>query len=242
MTQTYAETPRSVTTPPLPARYGAQWREPFDAEVRRRLRPGLSVLDVGAGANPVIFPQARPPGCTYTGLDIDLHELEKAPCGSYDEAIVADMSKFRPDLENQFDLVLSSWVLEHVPSLEAALDNCHRYLRPGGSVVSLFAGRFAAFAILNRVTPARIGEFAMKRLLGREPETVFHAFYDRTYYSALVPVLEKWNRATLIPLYVGAGYFAWSPLLRNAYLRFEDWALRTDRRDLATYYVLAADR
>jgi SAM-dependent methyltransferase len=226
----------------LPSRYGAGWRDPFDVAVRRHLRPGLRVLDLGAGAVPVIPPHARPVGCTYAGFDIDPAELEKAPRGSYDEEIVADATEFLPRLENQFDLIVSWQVLEHVPSLQDTLENCYRYLRPNGAFVALFSGRFAAFAIVNRVIPARIGEFAMQRLLGRDPETMFHAFYDRTWYAAVVPLLEKWTRWELVPLYLGAGYFAFNRLLHDAYLTFENWAARTGRVNLATYYVLAAER
>jgi SAM-dependent methyltransferase len=226
----------------LPSRYGTAWRDPFDAHVRLHLRPGVRVLDVGAGAEPVIPPHARPSGCTYTGLDINPGELEKAPRGSYDEAIVADVTEFSPGLEEQFDLVLSWQVLEHVPSLQDAIENCYRYLKPQGVLVALFSGRFAAFAIVNRLVPERIGEFAMVRLLGRDPETMFRAFYDRASYTALVPLLTKWNRWEVVPLYLGAGYFAFNKTLCKAYLGFENWAARTGRANLATYYVLAAER
>src|SRR5438445_7139641 len=228
--------------PILPSRYDAGWRDPFDAHIRPHLRPGVRVLDVGAGAEPVIPPHARPFGCTYTGLDIDPGELQKAPRGSYDDAIVADATKFMPCLEEQFDLVVSWQVLEHVPSLQDALENCYRYLRPEGALVALFSGRFALFAIVNRLVPDRVGEFAMERLLGRDPETIFHAFYDRTCYTAVVPLLYPWNSWELIRLYVGAGYFSFNRFLYKAYLGFENWAARTGRANLATYYVLAAER
>ena len=60
--------------------------------------------------------------------------------------------------------------------------------------------------------------------------------------AKLVPLLEKWNRWELIPLYLGAGYFAFNKTLCQAYLGFENWAARTGRANLATYYVLAAER
>jgi len=132
----------------LPSRYGTGWRDPFDAHIRRHLRPGVRVLDVGAGAEPVIPLHARPSGCTYTGLDIDPCELEKAPRGSYDDAIVADVTEFSPGLEEQLDLVVSSQVLEHVPSLQDALENCYRYLRPQGALVALFL----ADSLLSRLS------------------------------------------------------------------------------------------
>jgi SAM-dependent methyltransferase len=226
----------------LPSRYGPRWREPFDTNVQRHLRPGVRVLDLGAGAAPVIPAHARPTGCTYIGLDIDRDELEKAPRGSYDGAIVGDASEFTSRLEGQFDLVVSWQALEHVPSFQSALDNCYRYLRPRGAFVALFSGRFATFAIINRLIPEKIGAVAMQRLLGRDPETMFSAHYDRTYYTALVPLLEKWSRWELIPLYLGAGYFAFNGFLQQAYVAFENWAARGKRVDLATYYVLAAER
>src|SRR5438874_5681261 len=102
----------------LPSRYGADWREPFDQRIRHHLRPGIHVLDLGAGAAPLIPPHARPVGCTYSGLDIDRVELEKAPHGAYHEAIVADATEFLPFLEEQFDVLVCWYALEHVPSMK----------------------------------------------------------------------------------------------------------------------------
>jgi SAM-dependent methyltransferase len=235
-------TPQTRSAQVLPSRYDGGLRRPFNARTRERLRPGIRILDLGAGAEPAIRLDARPPRCLYIGMDRNLAELAKAPHGSYDETVVADATRFTPRLERGFDLIVSSHVLEHVRPLDGALENCYRYLRPRGALIAVFSGRFAAFAIVNRHIPRPLGEIVMERFLGRDPETIFPALYDRTYYSALSRLLDKWSRWQITPLYLGAGYFAFSGLLCKTYLAFENWAAQSGRPNLATYYILEAER
>jgi hypothetical protein len=42
---------------------------------------------------------------------------------------------------------------EHVRSLETAIENCRLYLKPGGTMVTQFSGRFSYFAVANQVIP-----------------------------------------------------------------------------------------
>jgi SAM-dependent methyltransferase len=234
--------PQAGSEEVLASRYGTALRERLNTRIQEQLRPGVRVLDLGAGTQPTIPPHARPPGCTYVAVDNDVVELEKAPPGSYDETVLADATQFIPRLEEQFDLIVSAHVLEHVSPLNKALDNCYRYLRPRGELIALFSGRFAAFAIINRIIPRRLGQVVMERFLDRESETMFRGVYDRTYSSALPPLLDGWTSWQITPLYLGAGYFAFNDPLRKMYLAFEDWAARTGRANLATYYILEAER
>jgi len=182
------------------------------------------------------------PDSGYVGLDISLNELRRAPRGSYDEFVAADVVETQEELRDRFDLIVSWQVLEHVKPLDAALDNLRSYLRPGGRMVALLSGSFSAFGLVNRVLPARAGVWAMERLLHRDPETVFPAHYDRCHHSGLVRVLGTWSRADVVPLYRGAVYFRFSRWLQAAYLAYENWASSACHRNLATHYLLDAQR
>jgi ubiquinone/menaquinone biosynthesis C-methylase UbiE len=207
------------------------------------LGDGVEILDVGSGRNPAIPSDVRPNTCRYVGLDLSAAELACAPPGSYDETYVADVAARLPELEDRFDLIVSWQALEHVRAMDLALRNLHAYAKPaGGRLVALVAGRFSAFALLNQLLPQTFSETAMKRLLGRDPDTVFGAHYDRCYYSALEPLLMQWSNWEVLPLYRGAGYFSFATPLERIYLAYEDWICRAGRKNLATHYLLTAVR
>lgn len=224
----------------LPPRYRLPWREPFDRRIAPALVAGARVLDVGSGRQPTILPDRRPAGCRYVGLDLSRRELDKAPPHSYDETFESDVSEYVPALAGSFDLVVSWQVLEHVKPLDRALENLRCYLRPGGRLVALLSGTFSAFGLINLVVPQHLGLWAMHRLLGRDPTTVFPAYYDRCWYSALNRTLTTWQSAKVEPLYRGAGYFAFSPAIQALYLGYESWACRSKRSNLATHYLISA--
>jgi SAM-dependent methyltransferase len=224
----------------LPARYQTRWQDEFERRVRAHLRDGARILDLGSGRRPTVPTAERPPNCFYLGVDISRGELEKAPTGSYDDWIVADAAQFVDSLEDHFDLVVSWQVLEHVKPLQGAIENCRRYLRPGGTFVALFSGTLSAVAVINRLVPQAVGIAAMKYLLARDPETVFPAYYDGTWYRPLRRYFENWQSQQIVPLFRGAGYFSFSRTLQGAYLHYENWAARSNRVNLATHYLVEA--
>lgn len=226
----------------VPARYDIPPAELFAAEIRSLLRPGLRILDVGSGRRPVLAPAERPPGARYVGLDLSAVELAAAPPGSYDEAIAADVAARETELEGQFDLAVSGQVFEHVRPLHRALVNVHDYLRPGGGMVALLSGRYSINGVLNTLLPAGVAVRLMRRLLHREPGSVFPAYYDSCYESALVKLLAPWSQARVTPLFQGGAYFNFALPLRSAYFVYENWAERSGRANLATHYVIVALR
>lgn len=234
------ESPRGL----LPPRYATDtWAMPFRSRLAEAVRPGIRILDLGAGARPMVPPQDRPAGVTYVGFDLAADELLKAPAGSYDDIVVGDVTVLQPQLVDQFDLVLSWLTMEHVKPVPAALHNLSRYQRPGGRFLGYLAGGRSLHAALNRVVPARVAKPTMQRLWGRVPDTVFRAHYDHCWYDALHEVAsDAWSASTVVPLFTGGWYLQWSPLLRAPFLAYEEWAYTGDRRNLAAYYLVDAVR
>jgi SAM-dependent methyltransferase len=224
----------------MPARYAENWREAFDARVRDALVPGMRILDVGSGRKPTVAKGQRPAGCVYVGLDLSTEELERAPVGSYDEMITADVGDRVVELEGRFDLVLSFQVFEHVKPFDVALENLRSYLRPGGKALLHLSGAYSVFGLLNRLLPHRVGVFLLKHLVGRDPETVFPAHYDRCWYSALKRLGPGWSSFDVLPRWRGASYFGFSRHLRAVYVTYEEWTIRSRRVNLAPYYLLEA--
>ncbi len=226
----------------LPTRYDHDLFDLFDDYARPLLRPGASVLDVGSGRAPTYPPDARAAGCAYVGFDLSSSELAAAPAGSYDDAVMSDVTTFVPALANRFDAVLSWQVLEHVKPLAAAVDNLHAYLRPGGRLVAHLSGSLSLFGLLNRVVPAKVTPALLERMFGRPRQTTFPAYYDRCWAGALEEIGRSWSSFEVIPRHEGARYFAFSRHVQAAYLAYEEWAGRNGHDNLASYYLVVATR
>jgi SAM-dependent methyltransferase len=225
-----------------PARYEDFWEGPLRRLLADALSPGARVLDVGSGVEPTIHPEERPEGTHYVGLDVAQAELDAAPAGSYDESLVADLTQFRPELEESFDLIVSFQVLEHVKPLDVAIENMRRYLKPGGTMVHKFSGGRSLFARLHRLVPFRLAVWIETTLRSREPESMFPTHYDRCNNADLERMTSGFSKVTIIPQYTGALYLKFARPLQALYLAFEERIVRKDRRDLAVYYVLSATR
>ena len=228
----------------LPERYPTEldFRALFDERAIPLLREASTVLDVGSGRHPTYGPAARPAGCTYVGLDLLAEELAAAPPGSYDEAVVGDLATFVPALEGRADLAVSWQVLEHVKPLDDAVENLRRYLRPGGHLVAQFSGTFGLFGLLSRLVPERVTPLLLERLFDRPRQTTFRTYYHQCWASALERIGAGWSSFEVIPRHLGGGYFGFSRHAQAAYLAYEEWAYRTGRDNLASYYLVVGRR
>jgi SAM-dependent methyltransferase len=228
----------------LPDRYQSEWNAPFRREVFQRLRPGVAVLDIGAGRQPSVDRGDRPEQTHWVGLDLDASELKAAGAGAYDECIAGDVAVAIADLEGRFDLALSWQVLEHVRPLDQAIENVHGYLKEGGTFVSLLSGSWSAFGVLNRMLPAQLGVRLVERVMRRSANDhpVFPAYYDQCYGTGLLRLFAAWRDVRIRPLYRGASYFHFSRPLQELYLAYENAV--SDRRlaNLATHYLVVATK
>lgn len=231
----------NVVSPP---RYNYPWRRPFDENIQARLRPGMSILDIGSGQRPTLVADERPPDTRYVGLDASRDELVKAGEGAYDELVVADAATRMSALDGTIDLAVSWQVFEHVKPLEAALDNVFHYLRPGGTLVSLFSGGWSVFGVVNRALPDAIGGRLVERSMRRRDsdQPVFPAYYDGCSYRSLRRMTEQWHTVEIQPLFRAAVYFHFSEALSKAYLAYENAVHRARLKNLATHYLLVAQK
>ncbi len=218
------------------------WDADFKARIDELLRPGMRILDVGAGRQPVLPPAQRPPRCRYSGLDMSKNELARAQSGSYDDFVVSDISVSNPSLHGTFDLIISWQVLEHVKPLADAFVNMRAYLQPGGHLVAFFSGAFSVFGLVNRVLPDRVGRPLVAWVMNRDPETVFPAPYDGCHPRALRRMLTSWSDWQILPAWGGAAYLSPLPPVQRAYLWYEAWAERENHEALATHYLVTATK
>ena len=116
-------------------------------------RPSQVVADIGGGhLCPFGRHRRRELGTTIVGVDILESQLRGNPI--IDHAVVADASRALPFGDASLDLIVTRSVIEHLHDNEMFFAETSRVLRPGGHAIHVFPGRFAPFALLNRVLPA----------------------------------------------------------------------------------------
>jgi SAM-dependent methyltransferase len=146
-----------------------------------RRRGALEILEAGCGRKwPLLLD-----GVTYrlTGVDLDPHSLEHRKNGERDlhEAILGDLREVSfPD--GRFDVIYSSFVLEHIVGAEGVLDRFGRWLKDGGLLLLVIPDRDSVWGFVARVTPFWFHVFFKRYVQGhRDAGKPGHAPYPTVH-------------------------------------------------------------
>lgn len=119
----------------------------------RRLTGPLSILEAGCGKR---WP-LKLEGIDYrlTGIDLDAEALRIRVhnVGDLHEAIVGDLTAPGMIAQARYDVVYSSFVLEHIEPAESAIEAMIDGLKPGGLLILRIPDRYSVFGWTARVTP-----------------------------------------------------------------------------------------
>jgi SAM-dependent methyltransferase len=199
-----AETIFSVIINPMPIQRPNSSRSyllEFARQAAASIPPGAAVLDAGAGKTPYkrLFSHARYESADFCQVD------QK----SYGEiTYVCDLARI-PVPDDQYDLVLLTQVLEHVPEPKPVLQELFRVLKPGGAIwltAPLFFEEHDIPFDFYRYT-----QYGLKHLLQASGFTVEKLTWLEGYYGALSHQLITAYRA--LPLRPGDyGGGAWGLL------------------------------
>ena len=102
-------------------------------EIRRSLRPGADVLEVGCAAGDLMVPM-REAGLRVTGVELSDHAASIARDEHKLDVHTGALSDV-PLGRESFDAVIMRNVIEHVPDPRTDLDEASKLLRPGGLLV-----------------------------------------------------------------------------------------------------------
>lgn len=133
------------------ARLHPGWRPAtvcYEALIRERLRPDQRVLDLGCGRGGALEQLGptieHPIGLDPDHLSLVEHRLPDLPRAAATASAI-------PLPASSVDLVLSSWVLEHLPDPARTFHEIARVLRPGGGFIFLTPGAASPAALLGRM-------------------------------------------------------------------------------------------
>lgn len=195
------------------------------------------VLDVGAGKQ-WHFPKHYKGwyGIKLIGLDIDGAEMKENLL--LDEKVECDAVEQIPLPPESVDLVMISSGIEHFSNNQKFLKNAFDVLGPGGYLIAQFPGRYAPFAVANRLLPNSTSKKLLAASMGETAEHLgFTAHYDRTNYSAFRKMVQASGFKVIyhLPGYNSSSYFEFFvPFYLVSYLC--DSAMHAaGLRDLAAY-------
>jgi hypothetical protein len=168
-------------------------------EVRR-------ICDIGGGANPFLpIEIIREFDLEYTVLDISSTELDKAP--SEYHKVLADISDPSFSIDNEFDLVCTQFLAEHIPSALHFHSNVFKMLSNGGYAIHYFPTLYNVPYTINKIIPEGLAERALLTFqpnrLKQGKQGKFPAYYDWCYGPTTSNIKRFTNLGYEIEEYTG---------------------------------------
>jgi len=185
------------------------------------------ICDVGGGANPVLplqFVTDNQLDCTV--LDISNQELEKAPKGYKKE--VQDIEAENFFSTDQFDLVVTKMMAEHLRNGRLFHKNIFSMLKPGGVAIHYFPTLYALPFLINKLMPEQLSSFLLDVFLPRDryQSGKFPAYYSWCYGpipSMLRMLTEIGYEIIQYRGIFGNIYYTRIPILRNLHKAYTQY-------------------
>jgi ubiquinone/menaquinone biosynthesis C-methylase UbiE len=191
--------PRPLPDPRVDRKFGRI------CELVREQLPAAAFLDAGCGDGRYLAALASELPPRRAGVDLSERILETARA-RIDADLRQGSLEALPFADGEFDLVLCTQVIEHVPDAERAMGELHRVLRPGGRlVVSTDNERNHVTRVLNAPRTLAVRALRLRGARGRiespaTPYTVasFRALLERVGF--VVERLETFRFHLMWPL------------------------------------------
>jgi ubiquinone/menaquinone biosynthesis C-methylase UbiE len=198
------------------ARYRAlhpNWRpatEVYESLIRQRLRPGARLLDLGCGRGGVLE-QLADAVTQPIGLDPDLSSLRQHRLPDLWRAVA--LADALPLGDGCIDLLVCSWVFEHLADPARTLAEVRRVLRPGGCLIFLTPNAHSLVVRLNRLMRP-LQRALVPRLYGRTEADTFPVLYRINTPPRIAALASGAGlNCDLLRLIEDPSYLAFNPLL-----------------------------
>lgn len=157
--------------------------EVYEEAIRQYLHPGIRVLDAGCGRGGAVE-QLEDRSFWFAGVDPDVDSLAEH---RLDMPRTAAFLVNLPFSNACFDLVICSWVLEHLADPCGAFSEVARVLKPGGHFIALTPNGRHPVTFLNRLLAraAPLQAALVPRLYARQQADAFPVFYRANTVASL---------------------------------------------------------
>lgn len=159
----------------------------YESLVARYITPLARVLDAGCGRVSVmdLFKnEVR----QVVGLDNCLASLRHNT--QLGQLVLGDLARL-PFEEGVFDLIVCTWVVEHLEEPDLAFAEMACVLRQGGHLVILTPNAWNWVVLASRLLPASWRRFLVRRIYGRGEENTFPVAYKANSPPALDRKLRR---------------------------------------------------
>ena len=147
------------------------------------------VLDAGCGNGNYIIDEYRGKIAWAYGVDADRQATSKNVC--LDEIKYSSLEKI-PYPNNEFDVVLSLWAIEHLENPQGVFKEIFRVLKPGGSFIFCTPNKDYFLLKIKQILQSRkINNLINKVLFGREERDIFPTFYRANDLTRLSSQLKS---------------------------------------------------
>ena len=176
----------TLSLPPLRILSEKNQHDLVVTHLRRRARSGpIHILEAGCGRQWYYDLQGAQYKLTGVDLDGEALEVRKRQEGDLDEVIVGDLRDV-PLPANEYDVIYTSYVLEHIDGARTVLDNFLRWSKPDGLVIIYIPDCQSAYGFFSRYTPHWLHVWFYRFVLGRrDAGKAGNAPYP-TYYDEVV--------------------------------------------------------
>lgn len=197
-----------------------------------------SICDIGGGKKPCLpVSVVDELGLDYYVVDVSKTELDGA------DARYNKIHSAIEDLQGdeQFDLMFSNMVFEHIEDNLKAYKIVYRALKPGGMCVNLHPTLFALPFVLNKILPEKLGWHILSFFVSerKKPSSKFPAFYSLCRVTRAVEenlLSTGFRDVRLVPFY-GHPYYREIPFAHWLQQKFANVCRRMDLRLLASYCI-----
>ena len=162
----------------------------------------LAILEAGCGRKwPLDLGDTR---YRLTGVDLDADALahRRDVIRDLHVAVHGDLATVSIEPES-FDVVYSSFVLEHVRDADKILENFVRWVRPGGLIILRIPDRDSAYGLVTRCTPFGVHVAYLRyargyRNAGKPGFAPYPTYYDRGMSRAAIHELARRRSLTVV--------------------------------------------
>jgi len=195
----------------------------YQALVEQYTTSTTRLLDLGCGHSSLAA-KAISQAEQAVGVDLSLAALQR---NQFIHEPTVAIGEQLPLANESFDLIISQWVIEHLPEPLLVLQEIARVLRPNGNVILFTTNAYNYIPLVSQIIPNQLQGYLLSHLLHRPSSDSFPTFFRANTVKQLTSLAKQSGLIVQQSLYVGNPfYLAFSPTLFRLALLFEqvtDW-------------------